>query len=177
MDMTFFSLDLQEPVYLVTNLLNVSRKAFIQHNGGLKFTTTTMRKALVNWVIETEKDDEVRQAVACLMSHSTRVQRLRYDTLLSAPKMRKAAEHLTGKMKESFGLKRSLLDGESYLPFRDQVTAIVAQNSMYNQPADTAGKSAWIQYGAQDGILSRACQCRRARQLSNEHWLSLGRGS
>eukprot|EP00112_Aurelia_sp_Birch-Aquarium-sp1_P023727 Seg7187.3 transcript_id=Seg7187.3/GoldUCD/mRNA.D3Y31 product="hypothetical protein" protein_id=Seg7187.3/GoldUCD/D3Y31 len=99
-----------------------------------------MGKALVNWVIETEKNDEVQQAVAHLMSHSTLVQRLRYDTLSSARKMRKEAEHLTGKMKESLGLKRSLLDGESYLPFHDQVVAIVAQNSMYNQPAILLGK-------------------------------------
>ena len=42
-------------------------KAFTQHNGGLKFTTTTLRKALVTWVIETGKDEEVRQAVPCLM--------------------------------------------------------------------------------------------------------------
>ena len=115
-------------------------KAFTQHNGGLKFTTTTLRKALVTWVIETEKDEEVRQAVARLMSHTTRVQQLRYDTLSSARKMKKAADHLTGKMKESLGLKRVALDGESYLPFRDQVVAVVAENSTYQQPVILLGK-------------------------------------
>ena len=39
------------PVYL--------EKAFTQHNGGRKSTTTTLGKALVTWVIETEKDEEV----------------------------------------------------------------------------------------------------------------------
>lgn len=115
-------------------------KAFLQHNGGLKFTTTTLRKALVNWVIETEKDDEIRQAVARLMSHSTRVQQLRYDTLSSARKMKKAAGHLTGKMKESLGLKKLALNGESYLPFRDQVVAVVPQNSTNRQPTILLGK-------------------------------------
>ena len=70
-------------------------KAFQRHNGGLKFTTTTLRKALVNWLMCNEKEDKVRNSVARLMSHSPQVQHLCCNTDDSARKIKRAADHLT----------------------------------------------------------------------------------
>lgn len=116
-------------------------KAFNEHSGGLTFTTTNLRKSLVNWLMEHEKDEGIRQSVARLMSHSTRVQRLRYNTMESAQKIRKAADHLSSYTKGWLGLKSTTkLGTETFLPFRDQVVAMVADNSTNAKPVILLGK-------------------------------------
>ncbi len=69
-------------------------KAFERRNGGMKFSTTTVHKSLINWLIDNEKDEGVRASVARLMSHNKRVQRLRYNTLDPQRRLKRGAEHL-----------------------------------------------------------------------------------
>ncbi len=79
-------------------------KAFEKHNGELKFTSTILVKSLVNWLTTAEKRDEVFRSMARLMSHSVHMQRLRYIAMDSVQKIRKAADHMSKKTKESLGM-------------------------------------------------------------------------
>ena len=60
----------------------------------LHVTTGTLCKSLVNWVLSEEKDKNIEAAIARLMSHSQRTQRLRYYTMEIEDKIKKGVRHL-----------------------------------------------------------------------------------
>ena len=58
----------------------------------LHVTTGTLRKSLVNWVLSEERDKNIEAAVARIMSHNQRTQRLRYYTMEIENKIKKVED-------------------------------------------------------------------------------------
>ena len=79
-----------QPVKSSVSFPRCIERAFELRNGGLKFTTTSHRKSLVNWLTTTEKSEDVRKSVARLMSHIGKMQKLRYDTMESKVRLKTA---------------------------------------------------------------------------------------
>jgi len=127
------------------------RKTFEKFTDGLSFTTTTLRKALVNWLYEEKKDDELKAAVARLMSHSSRVQRLRYYTKENEHKMKTGVSHLSNTTAATLGTKRSapFEKKEDRRPLQDQVVALLAGESTLKKPRVLLGKVLAVDYERQ----------------------------
>ena len=68
-------------------------KSFSQHSDDqLHVTTGTLRKSLVKWVLSEEKDKKIEAAIARIMSHNQRTQRLRYYTMGIENKIKKVED-------------------------------------------------------------------------------------
>ena len=130
-----------EPFDTSSGFCKYMQEAFKKHNGGHSvYSTTNLRKSLVTWLTTTDKPPEVRESVARLMSHTPRMQRLRYDAMDSIQKIKKGADHVTKKTRESLGLRAERSGDVLQRPFRDEIVACVSSTSTYKTPQVNLGK-------------------------------------
>ena len=102
-------------------------KSFSQHSDDqLHVTTGTLRKSLVKWVMSEEKDKKIEAAIARIMSHNQRTQRLRYYTMEIEDKIKKGVRHLADNTANWLGVRRKLSCWN--YPIRDQIVALVTND-------------------------------------------------
>ena len=120
-------------------------KSFSQHSDDqLHVTTGTLRKSLVNWVLSEEKDKNIEAAIARLMSHSQRTQRLRYYTMETENKIKKGVRHLADNTANWLGIRRKLSCWN--YPIKDQIVALITNDSTLAVPNILVGKVIDVNY-------------------------------
>ena len=101
-------------------------------------TTGTLRKSLVKWVLSEEKDKNIEAAIARVMSHSQRTQRLRYYTMEIENKIKKGVRHLADNTANWLGIRQKLSCWN--YPIRDQIVALITNDSTLDVPNILVGK-------------------------------------
>ena len=114
-------------------------KSFSKHSDNqLHVTTGTLRKSLVNWVLSEEKDKNIEVAIARLMSHSQRTQRLRNYTMEIENKIKKGVGHFADNTANWLGILRKLSCWN--YPIRVQIVALTRNDSTLDVPNILVGK-------------------------------------
>eukprot|EP00794_Sanderia_malayensis_P021128 gene21128-23202_t len=105
---------------------------------GLRLTTTNMRKACVNFVLNGNRSNkDITDSLARLMRHTPRMQRPRYYTQPENNTV-PAVEHLSTEAASSIGLE--ITKNVKDAPFLYQIVAMVTESSTYTHPDIILGK-------------------------------------
>ena len=108
-------------------------KSFSQHSDDqLHVTTGTLRKSLVKLVLSEEKDKNIEAAIARIMSHNQRTQRLRYYIMEIENKIEKGVRHLVDNTANWLGIRRKLSCWN--YPIRVQIVALITNDSTLDVP-------------------------------------------